>query len=133
MSIESLCAILTTAVAIVSLFSTIINTIINNIYQYRFKTFSFMAEKKLKIYQNFIDEMNLNLTPGGFTKEQSLSLKKTFSKVYIICSDETRLLLDEFENYLSQNHSQYVSSGEKYRKLHREIIKALRADLSSLH
>lgn len=132
MSIEVLCAVLSIITAVVAIIAPVITTIIHNKHDLKIQSMQFSATNRLALYQDFLDILNTTLTREAFTKDISLQFKQSFSKVYIVCSDSTRALLDQLENYISVNANKSIGTQTDYRILQKDIVRALREDLKDL-
>lgn len=132
MSIEILCTVLSIVTAIIAVVSPVITTIIHDKHDLKIRSMQFSATERLSLYQDFLDAFNETLLGNSFTNDTSLLLKKSFSKVYIVCSDTTQHLLDELENYISYHADSSIGLQEDYRKLHKSIVRSMRNDLKAL-
>lgn len=123
---------LSIVIAVIAIVSPIITTIINNRHSLKVQSMQFSANNRLSLYQDFLDLLNSTLISGAFTTEVSLKLKQSFSKVYLVCSNSTRALLDELENYISFNADQSIGTTIEYRQFTKKLIRSLRSDLKKL-
>lgn len=119
-------------IGISAVISPVITTVLTNMHQSKMQQISFARKEKLKLYSEFLDIMNSTLAPESFTKEISLKFKCSYSKVYLVCSDKTRVILTELNNYISINADNNISSDLIYRGLYTDIIHSMRNDLKAL-
>lgn len=132
MSIEVLSAIIASVVAIVAIIAPIITTYINSKHQENLQKFSFAANKRLALYEEFLSVMDATFAQDRISSDLSLQFKQIFSKTYLICSDNTKLLLDQLNDYLYDHAHENLCSNDEYRKLRFFITNSMHNDLKKL-
>lgn len=124
--------IVTIAIAFAAIISPIITTIITNRHQKEMQKKSFLINHRLVLYRDFLDVLNSTLPPDPFTKEKSAELKRIFSQVYLVCSDETQYLLNEFNELMAAMGNSEIASTQEYRDLCLSITYSMRRDMAAM-
>lgn len=132
MSIEMLAAIVSAVVALTAVIVPLITVVINNKHQLELQKISFMAQKRLEIYQEFLDYMPLTFSLNAFADEDiPVKLRQILSKVYLVCSDDTRELLDILNNIIAEGTAD-VGADKRYWQAYISLNRSMRNDLKEL-
>ena len=133
MSAELLCAIVAAIVAFSSVIVPYMTAKANHEHNYKMHIVEFAANNKLQLYQEFFDIMSETLAAPDFDLEHALALRKVFSKVYLVCNNQTREQLDKLQKCIYKSSDvRSVASSSEYKLIYDLLTIAMREDLKSL-
>ncbi len=132
MSIEILAAVVSAVVALTAVIVPLITVVINNKHQLELQKISFISQTRLEIYQEFLDYMPLTFSLNAFAdKDICVKLRQILSKVYLVCSDDTRKLLDILNNIIAEGTAD-VGADKRYWQAYIALNRSMRNDLKEL-
>lgn len=133
MCIEVISIICSSVVSLIAVAATIVGTVITSQHNYKMHIVEFAANNKLLLYQEFFDVMSETLAAPDFDLEHALALRKIFSKVYLVCDNQTREQLDRLQKYIYDSSDvSSVASSSEYKLIYDLLTIAMREDLKSL-
>ena len=115
--------------AVSAIAAPVVTALINNRHTEKTQCEDFIFHERITAYQEFLNFLTFTLAENSLTREISFQFKCSYSKVYLLCSDNTRALLDDLQNYISQNASPSVGTDEYYRDISRKITTSMRNDI----
>ncbi len=115
--------------AISAIVAPIVTALINNRHIEKMKVQDFIFQERIEAYQDFLNLLTFTLAENSFDQEVSFQFKCSYSKVYLLCSENTKVLLDRLQNYISQNPTPSMGSNIYYKSLSCEITASMRDDI----
>ena len=115
--------------AVSAIAAPVITALINNRHAEKMQCENFIFHERVTAYQDFLNFLTFTLAENSLTPEISFQFKCSYSKTYLLCSDSTRILLDDLQNYMSQNATSSIGTDTYYRDLSREITTSMRNDI----
>ena len=115
--------------AISAIAAPIVTALINNRHIEKMKVQDFILQERITAYQDFLNLLTFTLAENSLDKQASFQFKCSYSKAYLLCSNNTRILLDELQNYMAQNANPSIGADARYRNLSREITTSMRNDI----
>ena len=115
--------------AISAIVAPIVTALINNRHLEKMKVENFILQERIAAYHDFLNLLTFTLAENSLDQEVSFQFKCSYSKAYLLCSNNTRILLDELQDYISQNANPSIGVDPHYRTLARKITTSMRNDI----